>query len=336
MKLNYRRYLITAVLLLFVGFTLTYLVCESCSKSLGWFLKIGSFQSSLWIFLWIGNDIIGSAVGDRLPWIRHPLKSFFAGMAATVVYSVVVSLLIVLFFEFVIGVSVIRDLPSFLLVSLLITLVVSLFMHGRAFLFGWRDSELNAEKLQRENIVAKYDNLKSQVNPHFLFNSLNVLTSLVYEDKDQAAKFIKQLSEVYRYVLDTREREIVTLEEELNFLHSYLYLQRMRFGEKLQVKIDLNGVKTFVAPMVLQMLAENAIKHNVISEERPLKIEMFAKDNQLVVSNKLQFKKTLPDESPGLGLENIKNRYKFLSNNGIVVQKDSEHFVVKIPFLTEG
>ncbi len=336
MKLNYRRYLVTAVLLILVGFTLTYFSCQSCIESLPKFLRVGSFQASLWVFLWIGNDIIGSALGKFMPWIKHPLKSFAIGMLSTTVYSVLIAFLILVFFDRLLGYSMIGDIPVFLFSTLTVTLVVTLFMHGRAFLLGWRDSALNAEKLQRENIVAKYDNLKSQVNPHFLFNSLNVLTSLVYEDKDQAAKFIKQLSEVYRYVLDTRARELVTLEEELNFLNSYLYLQRMRFGEKLQVKIDLNGVKTYVAPMVLQMLSENAIKHNVISEDRPLKIEIFAKDNQLVVSNKLQFKKTLPDESPGLGLENIKNRYKFLSDNGIVVQKDSEHFVVKIPFLTEG
>ena len=172
---------------------------------------------------------------------------------------------------------------------------------------------------KRKVFVAKYESLKSQVSPHFLFNSLNALTNLVYEDQDKAAKFIKQLSEVYRYVLDTRDKEVVSMEEEKNFLNSYLFLQQIRFGDKLKLEVNLDETRSRIAPLVLQMLVENAIKHNVISEENPLHINIYVKDGFIVVENNLQKKSVMLDESPGIGLDNIAKRYEFLSDKKVEV-----------------
>jgi LytS/YehU family sensor histidine kinase len=187
----------------------------------------------------------------------------------------------------------------------------------------------------KENFVARFENLKSQVNPHFLFNSFNALTNLVYEDQDKAAKFIKKLSDVYRYVLDTRDREVVSLEEEMDFLKSYVFLQQIRFGEKLKIDIQLNGIKSMVAPLALQMLIENAIKHNVVSEESPLTVKVYADDQYLAVENDLQKKVILSEDKSGVGLDNIRKRYEFLTGREIVIQETPEKFIVRLPFITE-
>jgi LytS/YehU family sensor histidine kinase len=170
------------------------------------------------------------------------------------------------------------------------------------------------------------------VSPHFLFNSLNALTNLVYEDQEKAVKFIKQLSEVYRYVLDTRDKEVVSLTEELKFLESYLFLQRIRFGNKLRVTIDLSG-DPMLAPLALQMLIENAIKHNIISEADPLNIRIFSEDGYLTVENNLQKKSVLGERSSGVGLDNIRKRYEFLTDREVKVLETPVSFVVKLPLL---
>ncbi len=208
-------------------------------------------------------------------------------------------------------------------------------MTSRSFLFNWKQADLNAEKLLRENLSARYENLKSQVNPHFLFNNLNALTNLVYEDQDKAAKFIKQLSDVYRYVLDTRDREVVPLEDELRFLQSYIFLQQIRFGDKLKIDVQLNGTKSLVAPLSLQMLIENAIKHNVISEENPLSVNVYADEQYLTVENNLQKKMVIKEDSPKMGLENIKKRYEYLSDKKVIVEESASKFAVHLPFIKE-
>ncbi len=197
-----------------------------------------------------------------------------------------------------------------------------------------RQATLDAEVLQKENIIAKYESLKSQVSPHFLFNSFNALTNLVYEDQDKAAKFIKQLSEVYRYVLDTRDKEAVPLDEEVKFLTAYLFLQQIRFGNKLKLDIQLDGTRSLVAPLVLQMLVENAIKHNIISEENPLKIYLRVEDGFIVVENNLQKKSVMLEESAGVGLDNIVRRYAFLSDKAVEITT-GERFTVKLPVIPE-
>jgi LytS/YehU family sensor histidine kinase len=186
--------------------------------------------------------------------------------------------------------------------------------------------------LEKESIRAKYESLKSQVSPHFLFNSLNALTNLVYEDQDKAAKFIKQLSEVYRYVLDSRDKEVVPLEEEKKFLNSYLFLQQIRFGDKLMLEINLSDTRSLIAPLVLQMLVENAIKHNVISAEQPLTIRIYSVEGYIVVENDLQKKSVVQGESQGIGLENISRRYEFLTDRKVeVIEGDT--FRVKLPVI---
>lgn len=323
------------VLLMLAGFLMTFLFYHQSRKSLPIYILISFYTASMWIFLWKGNDLLNHVISNYISWIKEPLKRFSVGIIGTVIYSAGIVYLLVFLFESFTSLSFGSGVNGMVAVSLVITIIISLFLHGREFFLNWKQTLVKAEQLERENIQAQYDNLKSQVNPHFLFNSLNALTNLVYEDQDKAAKFIKQLSTVYRYVLETRDKEIVTLAEELKFLDAYLFLQQIRFDKNLRVSIEINNVETSVAPLSIQMLFENAIKHNVISNDQPLKISLFTEGNYLVIKNSLQPKDVASEESNGMGLENIVKRYSFLSDMKVRIDQDENYFQVRVPFITK-
>jgi len=189
--------------------------------------------------------------------------------------------------------------------------------------------------LQKENLQTQYDVLKQQVNPHFLFNSLNVLTSLIKLEPDLAEKFSEQLSKVYRYVLENKDNELVDLNTELNFLDAYIFLLNIRFIDKLKVNIDIpeNRKSDKIIPLAMQLLIENAIKHNTMSKSEPLMIDIFIdKDNNLNIINNLQER---PSQlvSTGIGLKNIQNRYQLLNNSTPVFEKTTVRFIAKIPLV---
>jgi len=314
--------------------SLTAITYSFMDRGFSGFLIVGSFSSLMWIFLWLGNAFASDLIDRKVDWIKEPVKRFVVGMIAMIVYTVLVSYGLVWVYKSVFGLHV-GDTTTFQYSTLIVTFIISLFMHGRGFLRSWKLAEIEAEKAKQESIRANYESLKNQVNPHFLFNSLNALTGLVYEDQDKAAKFIKQLSEVYRYVLDSRNKEVVPLDEEINFLNSYLFLQQIRFGDKLKIENELKPVKGNIPPLALQMLVENAIKHNVVAQDQPLVVKLYTEGSYLVISNNLQLKTKLIGESVGVGLENIKRRYEFLSNQPVFIEQDEHTFVVKVPILTE-
>ncbi len=189
--------------------------------------------------------------------------------------------------------------------------------------------------MQKENLQSQYDVLKQQVNPHFLFNSLNVLTSLIKIDPDLAEQFSEQLSKVYRYVLENRDNELIDLNTELSFLNAYIFLINIRFMDKLKVRMEIPEARRSdkIIPLAMQLLIENAIKHNVMSKSRPLVIDIFVdKHNYLNVVNNLQER---PSQvvSTGLGLKNIINRYQLLNLKLPVFEKTDNQFVARIPLV---
>lgn len=297
------------------------------------FLVIGSLTALIWVFLWIGNAYVSLWLDGKLSWHTDAGKRFFAGVLGMIGYTLAAVYFLAFFYRIVFNFDVGSGIGGTLTSTIIITIIISMFMTSRSFLMHWKQAAVDAEASKKESIKAQYESLRSQVNPHFLFNSLNALTNLVYEDQDKAAKFIKQLSEVYRYVLDTRDKEVVPLGEELRFIEAYLFLQQIRFGDKLRVNLKLEGVDTVVAPLALQMLLENAIKHNVISEELPLGIDVYTDGMFIVVENGLQKKSVLDEASPGLGLENIRRRYEFLTENKVEVKENDGKFIVRLPFL---
>ena len=311
----------------------SYLTCSTCN-TLERFSRTLLFTFLMWIILWKGNTFVTESLCAKIPWFPHPLKRFLIGIVLTIAFTIFAVVTLIEIFEYSYDIQLGKEYLYTLYGSIGITILISLFLHARSFLLSWRKASLEKEAFEKESIVARYETLKNQVSPHFLFNSLNALTNLVYEDPEKAVRFIKHLSEVYRYVLETREKEVVPLSEELTFLDSYLYLQRVRFGKKLFVDIEVNSNGIQVAPLALQMLIENAIKHNVISEEDPLAIRLYKEDAFLVVENNLQ-KKTVVNNgtASGLGLENIRKRYEFLSNTKVQIIEDKSRFMVKLPVL---
>lgn len=194
--------------------------------------------------------------------------------------------------------------------------------------------QLEAEQLKKQNVEARLEALRNQINPHFLFNSFNVLSTLVHKDPDASAKFISQLSYVYRYLLYNQENKVVSLRDELSFLDAYTYLLRTRFHDNLIIENTIQNPSAahMVAPASLQMLIENAIKHNIATKKQPLHIELKLEGNYIEVNNTLQ-KKAVEEESTKIGLSNITSRYKLLSQLPVIISKTPTHFRVKLPLL---
>jgi LytS/YehU family sensor histidine kinase len=259
------------------------------------------------------------------------------------VYTIIASLIIIyIFVTFWYGYDFWKLLQAgrlnqSLMIPLFITVIFALWGHGQAFLIEWRQAAIDVERLKTENLKSKFESLKSQVNPHFLFNSLNALTNLVYADQDRAAEFIQKLSEVYRYVLDHQNDEVVSLKEEMDFLKSYVYLNQIRFGKNLSVTYEnLDGwnEEWMVPPVALQMLMENALKHNEISTDFPLHVRVCLADNRLLISNNINPITHPKRDSSGLGLSNIKERFAMMTDEQVVVEKSADQFSVQIPLLT--
>lgn len=199
-----------------------------------------------------------------------------------------------------------------------------------------RDVEGKAQQLEKENAQAQLAALKNQVNPHFLFNSLSILSSLVQLDPDLSEKFIDQLSRAYRYILEQKDNERILLKTELEFIQSYTFLLKIRFEEKFALQLNVpDGVRSRfnVAPLTLQLLVENAVKHNRMSAREPLTVSILIEGNCLVVSNPIQLRPQAGLSSTGVGLENIINRYALLTDRPVWVGEQDGAFVVKIPLL---
>lgn len=189
-------------------------------------------------------------------------------------------------------------------------------------------------ELQKENLISQLEALKCQVDPHFLFNSFSTLASIIEENQTTAVWFVQELSRVYRYVLQTRSSSLVTLKEELEFIASYSFLMSKRFGKNLSIHVSVpdSFSSYLVMPFSLQLLVENAIKHNIISKKKPLTISIFVQEGYLVVSNKLQ-KKALSGPSTHIGLDNITNRYRLISNKNVRIDETDSEFRVQIPMI---
>jgi len=202
------------------------------------------------------------------------------------------------------------------------------------FMHQLRKSVQETEKLKRESLNAELNALKTQVNPHFLFNNLNTLSSIIPENPDMAVEFVQQLSKVYRHILEVQDEQSIPLKDELDVLRAYAFLLQTRFGDNLDITIDVpeEKLKKKIVPLSLQMLMENAIKHNIVSSDKPLKVNVFAENGNLVVSNNLQKKKQV-NESTGIGLDNIRNRCKLLGNGEVEVTESGTSFTVSIPLI---
>ena len=208
------------------------------------------------------------------------------------------------------------------------------FTFGAVFFFyvQWAEAVDRVQKLREEKLIFQYETLKSQVNPHFLFNSLNTLLSLVRTEPELSEKFVQKLSSIYRYTLENREKELVPISAELDFVNDYFYLQKIRDNEKIEMKTELNISKNaLIVPVSLQLLVENALKHNTSTRKQPLEIVIHNEGiDKLVVRNNLQVKTQLADSSK-IGLKNLNERCRLILNREIEILETADEFIVKVP-----
>lgn len=323
------RELRDVVLVFLIGVPWGYFMCMQCD----YLMLTMIISGTLWVVLAKGNNYVGCYLDAKINWISHPVRRLLFGIFGHAIYTILAVLALFVgydvFFDIQIG-----NLKFTMLISVGITFVITTILTSRDFLISWRQQAIDNERMKKETISARYESLKNQVNPHFLFNSFNVLTELVYEDQDTAAKFIKKLSEVYRYVLDARDKELAPMADELKFVEAYIFLQKIRHGDSLKVSINITPSEIeSVAPMAIQMLLENSIKHNVIADDQPLVINLTRENNYIFISNSLQKKNIINGNSAGVGLSNIKARYEFLSKQPVIIEESNKEFKVGLPII---
>jgi sensor histidine kinase YesM len=293
---------------------------------------------TIWTTQWFGNGYLGDLLTKRIPWIEKPLLRAVAGIVGLITYSLSAFLLVHIFMSYVfyqatISVSIGWLGPNTVQYVLVISGAIALVLHIIAFFKNWKESQIESERLRAEMKTYQYDALRNQINPHFLFNSFSVLSELVYEDQDLAVKFIRQLSDIYRYVLDSKDLELVPLKDEIDFIKKFRFLLQTRFENNLEIDIQIKETQgELIVPMSLQLLLENAVKHNEISNDFPLKVEIYKKGDSIFVKNKLK-KKTNLESSTKTGLQNIIKRYKYLSEKELKVEETSDSFIVNVPIL---
>ena len=226
--------------------------------------------------------------------------------------------------------------PQLYLGCVIIALIANLFFQAVNFYKQLQTKEVVQQKVIAGTATAKFDALKNQLDPHFLFNSLNVLSSLIEENPNGAQDFTTDLSKVYRYVLEQKNKDLILLDEELKFANYYASLLKMRFEDSLEFEIPQKAInpEARVVPLSLQLLLENCVKHNTVTSARPLKIKIIEKDNELIVTNNFQAK-SIVSTSSGVGLMNIKQRYSLLTNQEVTINQSKSEFSVKIPILKE-
>lgn len=221
-------------------------------------------------------------------------------------------------------------------VAMVITLVITFSLHLFSFYKKYQENRVKQQKIIAGTASAKFETLKNQIDPHFLFNSLNVLSSLIEENPDSAQKFTTSLSKVYRYVLEQKDKELVSIQEELSFAKTYMNLLKMRFESSVFYELPqtVSSPDARVVPLSLQLLLENTVKHNIVSQQKPLHIRIFEEDGYLVVQNDYQKKEVLQDRK-GVGLQNIISRYAIITARKVLIEQTEKNFTVKLPVLTK-
>jgi len=285
----------------------------------------------------IGSSFISRKMFSIGNWEHNPINKYVQVIIAITVYiSIDVVIINLIWFKITQNLSPTDLIHSnmfvwIILTELVIGIIIYLVILSANFSKLLNQFHIDAEKAQKEINKYKYSTLKNQVNPHFLFNSLNVLSGLIYKDVEKADDFVGKLASIYRYVLDVQDEEVVSLGQELSFIKDYLFLQRIRFGDNLSYEINANSDKMII-PMALQILIENALKHNTITNENKLEIKISSDERYVIVSNNKNVKSDI-ETSHELGIANIKARYTFLTTTEVEVLNSENKFEVRIPLL---
>ncbi|MBK9388678.1 MAG: histidine kinase [Bacteroidetes bacterium] len=282
--------------------------------------------------LWLGCMSIVMLLWKKFPWEQSPFLHLILEIILITVYTLVFSSSLYFLETKFWNIHEVDNLGMEVFTTVLITYLITSVHESVFFYSQWKYNFSKSVRLEKDNIEAKYEALRAQINPHFLFNSLNSLTTMV-EDNKPVVDYIQSLSELLRYMLKSGEKELVLLREEVSIMNSYIRLQKMRFPETLNIKVDIS--ESFyhfaVPPLALQMLVENSIKHNIISKDKPLIVQIIASGESISVINNLQRKSGV--DSTGQGLINITGRYRFFTTRKVEINETSDKFSVTIPLL---
>ncbi len=274
-------------------------------------------------------------LNNRFPWKKKMYKRFFLQFPLTVVEGILITPIIVIPAGLIFSME--YDLQTNLNNAYYLILLNFFLMAILEALIYFNESniaKIEAENLEKELSQIRFEVLKSQINPHFMFNSLNVLSGLIDNDVRKAQQFIDEFSHVYRYVLETIEQPVIKLEKELDFMRSYLFLQQIRYGEMLSYSVNIPAhlLKKVLPPLSLQVVLENAIKHNIIDSSKPLRIDINYENTCLVVKNNIQ-PKISSGKSTGLGLKNLVKRYALISRFEPVFNIENNDYIAKLPLI---
>ncbi len=290
--------------------------------------------------IYFANALLFIYLDKKFQAERFTRKRIIIGFTSSFLVSILVIFLLRIFEDVIIEQRSFvefwnKETMSNYLVSIIITLVVSLAFHAFYFYKAYNESKVKEQKIIAGSASAQFESLKNQIDPHFLFNSLNVLSSLIEENPEAAQKFTTSLSKVYRYVLEQKDKELVSVEEELKFAKTYMNLLKMRFENSITFELpEFENDEAKVVPLSLQLLLENCIKHNIVSEKKPLHIKIYIEENELIIENNKQIKEVLQDRK-GVGLQNIVSRYAILTKRNVIIQESETVFKVKLPILTK-
>ena len=292
------------------------------------------------VAIWLGIRKIVIFLWDKYPWERFPVKHLTYEIIMVTIYTMMIGALsyIVARYTHFVELDPDMEIGISVAITLLITYLITCIHEAWFFYTQWNVSLIKAQALEKENIQSQYETLKSQVNPHFLFNTLNTLTTLIEENPKAAVDYVGKTSDFLRSILSMKDKEVISLEEEMKIIQTFYHLQKERFADNLNLTVQLTpeSLTGNIPPLSLQMLVENAIKHNIISSDHPLTIIISDhKRNTILVSNNLQ-KKKIEHLSNGIGLQNIRKRYHYLSGNMVEINETAERFEVILPLLKGG
>ena len=292
----------------------------------------------------LGNGFINDYLSRRFSWVDHTRKRTILGVIGAILVNVIL-VFVLNYINFIIYQK--QDFSKFFSgemgffnwFSINIALLISAILHAKGFIEEWKKSsrkEVVEQKLIAKSANAQFESLKNQLDPHFLFNSLNVLSSLIDENPNQAQRFTASMSKIYRYVLEQKDKELVTVAEEIEFAKTYCNLLKTRFEDSVsfEFKVYETDLKSYVVPLSLQLLLENCIKHNFATSTKPLHIKIYSENGFLFIENNLQEREQMK-ESAGIGLSNIVQRYSLLTKQNVFIEKSEDFFKVKIPMLTQ-
>lgn len=335
------RYRYIFILLLSVCTYISTVLCEVYKYfgiSIEWYYALGTITTITW-GIWEMNKLSEPFFKKRFSSQKNKGAVLISFLATGSILTTIIASAIVITVSMLLHEHSFRETFIPLKLNLIYAWLANLLFHLLNAIFyyftEYKTKLVEAEELKRMSAQAELQLVKNQVNPHFLFNNLNVLSTLVMQNNSEANRFIEEFSKVYRYILHNHEKELVELKTELHYINPYIFLLETRFAGGLKISVDVPDSygHYHIIPAALQMLIENAIKHNIVSRNKPLRIDVHINgNNTIVVSNNLQSKQSV-ESSTGIGLQNIIKRYRIVSSRDVMITNDENNFIVSLPLI---